>query len=270
MQTNFNNVTMNRHGAATTQILQSRSNFERSLAFWFSAFLRMIVIHRSAFTMPSPAPRANGLQEQSRLLISILCISLARLPDSVIRLFPAADYFPHPIPSQGYRPCPGILLQTHALDVAASLIDTFPDEARQQCARFLKEKCPPFLQYQNDSRFIYLLGPMSDAAALNSLQAASLPSPAAGGSTPTPTPSSALPGAPSNPQPTAMTPAVTSASLSEGINCVASHLRLQYRGRAMGPYPVRPWELLEDAAPIVGVNDTAVNLKYFDARRVRA
>ncbi|KAE8415119.1 mediator of RNA polymerase II transcription subunit 12 [Aspergillus pseudocaelatus] len=270
MQTNFNNVTTNRHGAATTQILQSRSNFERALAFWFSAFLRMIVIHRSAFTVPSPAPKPNGLQEQSRLLISILCISLARLPDSVIRLFPAADYFPHPIPSQGYRPCPGILLQTHALDVAASLIDTFPDEARQHCARFLKERCPPFLQYQNDSRFIYLLGPMSDAAALNNLQAASLPSPAAGGSTPTPTPSGALPGAPSNPQPPAMTPASTSASLSEGINCVASHLRLQYRGRVMGPYPVRPWELLEDAAPIVGVNDTAVNLKYFDARRVRA
>ncbi|KAE8139634.1 mediator of RNA polymerase II transcription subunit 12 [Aspergillus pseudotamarii] len=257
MQTNFNNVTANRHGAATTQILQSRSNFERALAFWFSAFLRMIVIHRSAFTAPSPAPKLNGLQEQSRLLTSTLCISLARLPDSVIRLFPAADYFPHPIPSQGYRPCPGILLQTHALDVAASLIDTFPDEARQHCARFLKERCPPFLQYQNDSRFIYLLGPMSDAAALNSLQAASLPSPAAGGSTPTPTPP-------------AITPAGTSASLSEGINCVASHLRLQYRGRVMGPYPVRPWELLEDAAPIVGVNDTAVNLKYFDARRVRA
>ncbi|KAB8258163.1 mediator of RNA polymerase II transcription subunit 12 [Aspergillus pseudonomiae] len=270
MQTNFNNVTANRHSAATTQILQSRSNFEKALAFWFSAFLRMIVIHRSAFTMPSPAPKPNGLQEQSRLLISILCISLARLPDSVIRLFPVTDYFPHPIPSQGYRACPGILLQTHALDVAASLIDTFPDEARQHCARFLKEKCPPFLQYQNDSRFIYLLGPMSDAAAPNSLQAASLPSPAAGGSTPTPTPSGALPGAPSNPQTPAVTPAGSSASLSEGINCVASHLRLQYRGRVMGPYPVRPWELLEDAAPIVGVNDTAVSLKYFDARRVRA
>jgi hypothetical protein len=37
------------------------------------------------------------------------------------------DYFPHPPPAEGYRPCPGILLQTHALDVAASLIDIFPD-----------------------------------------------------------------------------------------------------------------------------------------------
>jgi mediator of RNA polymerase II transcription subunit 12 len=228
------------------------------------------VIHRAAFSASSLAPKPSGLQEQSRLLISIFCISLARLPDRVIHLFPAADYFPHPIPSQGYRPCPGILLQTHALDVAASLIDTFPDEARQQCARFLKEKCPPFLQYQNDSRFIYLLGPRSDTAALNSLQPASLPSPAAGGSTPTPTPSSALPSGPSNAQTSAIAPTGISNGLSEGVNCVASHLRLQYRGRVMGPYPVRPWELLEDAAPIVGVNDTAVSLKYFDARRVRA
>ncbi|KAB8236815.1 mediator of RNA polymerase II transcription subunit 12 [Aspergillus alliaceus] len=270
MQTHLNNVATNKHSATTSQILQSRSNFERALAFWFSALLRMIVIHRAAFNVPSLAPKPSSPQEQSRLLISILCISLARLPDSVIRLFPAADYFPHPVPSQGYQPCPGILLQTHALDVAASLIDTFPDDARQQCARFLKEKCPPFVQYQNDSRFIYLLGPMSDSASLNSLQPASLPSPAAGGSTPTPTPSSALPGGLSTAQTPATAPAGTSMGLSEGINCVASHLRLQYRGRVMGPYPVRPWELLEDAAPIVGVNDTAVNLKYFDARRVRA
>ncbi|KAF7591900.1 RNA polymerase II mediator complex subunit [Aspergillus hancockii] len=270
MQTNINNGTTNRHTAAASQMLLSRSNFERALAFWFSALLRMIVIHQAAFIAPSLAPKPSGVQEQSRLLISIFCISLARLPDSVIRLFPAADYFPHPIPSQGYRPCPGILLQTHALDVAASLIDTFPDEARQQCSRFLREKCPPFLQYQNDSRFIYLLGPRSDATAANSLQPASLPSPAAGGSTPTPTPSSALSSGPPNPQTPAIAPAGISNGVSEGINCVASHLRLQYRGRVMGPYPVRPWELLEDAAPIVGVNDTAVSLKYFDARRVRA
>ncbi|KAE8350277.1 mediator of RNA polymerase II transcription subunit 12 [Aspergillus coremiiformis] len=270
MQTNLNNVTTNRQSTATSQVLQSRPNFERALAFWFSALLRMIVIHRAAFNMISLAPKPSGLQEQSRLLISILCISLARLPDNVIRLFPTADYFPRPMPSQDYRPCPGILLQTHALDVAASLIDTFPDEARQQCARFLKDKCPPFLQYQNDSRFIYLLGPMNDSASLNSLQPASLPSPVAAGSTPTPTPSNSLLGGPPNPQTLSLAMAGPSTGLSEGINCVASHLRLQYRGRVRGPYPVRPWELLEDAAPIVGVNDTAVSLKYFDARRVRA
>lgn len=260
MQTNFNSLGINSRGASTVHLVQARLAFERGLAFWFSALLRMVVMHRAAFSSGSSlAPKPNGVQEQTRLLISIFCISLARLPDNVLRLFPAADYFPHPVPSEGYRPCPGILLQTHALDVAASLIDTFPDESRQHCARFLKEKCPPFNQYQNDLRFIYLLGPMSDTAAPNVTQPASLPSPAGGGSTPTATPSASL-GAPTG-MPT---------GVPEGVNCVASQLRLQYRGRVMGPYPVRPWELLEDAAPIVGVNDTAVNLKYFDARRVRA
>ncbi|OOF98567.1 hypothetical protein ASPCADRAFT_204321 [Aspergillus carbonarius ITEM 5010] len=252
-----------------SQTAQVRSNFERSLAFWFSALLRLVVIHRAAFNMPALAPRPNGLQEQSRILIAIFCISLARLPDRVIRLYPSANYFPHPVQSENYRPCPGILLQTHALDVAAALIDTFPDEARQQCARFLREKCPPFLQFQNDSRFLYLLGPMLDTSSSNPPQPASLPSPAAGGSTPTPTAN--LTGGPPNPQQTiSSAPSGLPAGLSEGVNCIASHLRLQYRGRVIGAYPVRPWELLEDAAPIVGMNDTAVSLKYFDARRVRA
>ncbi|PYH98731.1 mediator of RNA polymerase II transcription subunit 12 [Aspergillus ellipticus CBS 707.79] len=251
------------------QTAQARSNFERSLAFWFSALLRLIVIHRAAFNTPSLAPRPTGLQEQARLLTSIFCISLARLPDRVIRLYPSANYFPHPVQSENYRPCPGILLQTHALDVAAALIDTFPDEARHHCARFLREKCPPFLQFQNDPRFLYLLGPVMDTSNLNSTLPASLPSPAGGGSTPTPTGN--LSGGPANPQQAiASVPSGLPSGLSEGVNCIASHLRLQYRGRVLGAYPVRPWELLEDAAPIVGMNDTAVSLKYFDARRVRA
>ncbi|GKZ36683.1 RNA polymerase II mediator complex subunit [Aspergillus brasiliensis] len=255
--------------AESCQAAQARSNFERSLAFWFSALLRLVVIHRSAFNTPALTPKPVGLQEQARMLVSIFCITLARLPDRVIRLYPSANYFPHPVQSESYRPCPGILLQTHALDVAAALIDTFPDEARQQCARFLKEKCPPFLQFQNDSRFLYLLGPVMDTSTLNSSQPASLPSPAAGGSTPTPTGN--LAGGPPNPQQNLSSASSgLPAGLSEGVNCIASHLRLQYRGRVLGAYPVRPWELLEDAAPIVGMNDTAVSLKYFDARRVRA
>ncbi|KAL4894184.1 hypothetical protein BDV59DRAFT_176004 [Aspergillus ambiguus] len=255
-----------RQVVASEQMAQSRSNFERALAFWFSALLRMIVLHRAAFNVSSLAPKATLVQDQSRLLVSIFCISLARLPANVLRLYPAADYFPRPISSEGYRPCPGILLQTHALDVAASLIDTFPDEARQQCARFLKDKCPPFLQFQNDSRFLYLLGPIPEAGTSNIPPPASLPSPAAAAaSTPTPTPSGSLPTGSSAQQ-------GSSSSIPTGISedSVASRLRLQYRGRTIGPYPVRPWELLEDAAPIVGVNDTAVNLKFFDARRVRA
>ncbi|KAG2421487.1 hypothetical protein HFD88_005462 [Aspergillus terreus] len=257
-----------RQGVVSDQAAQSRANFERALAFWFSALLRMIVIHRTAFNVPSSVPRATVVQDQSRLLVSIFCISLARLPTNILRLYPTADYFPRPISSEGYRPCPGILLQTHALDVAASLIDTFPDESRQQCARFLKDKCPPFLQFQNDNRFSYLLGPVPDAGTSNIPPPASVPSPAAAAaSTPTPTPSSGLPPGSSTQQASS-----TLSGIPTGVSedCVASRLRLQYRGRTIGPYPVRPWELLEDAAPIVGVNDTAVNLKFFDARRVRA
>ncbi|KAL2786575.1 mediator of RNA polymerase II transcription subunit 12 [Aspergillus keveii] len=271
MQTNLHNFSENRHGMSSGPAVMSRFNFERTLAFWFSALLRMTVLHRAAFTAPtSLAPKAGSLQEQTRLLVSIFCISLARLPDNILRLFPTANYFPHSVQPQTFRPCPGILLQTHALDVAASLIDSFPDEARHQCARFLKEKCPPFLQFQNDRRFLYLLGPVADGTATNPQLPTSVSSPAAGGSTPTPTPSANLSGAPVNqPQPVAAS-AIHLPGLSENVSSTADRLRVQHRGRVIGPYPVRPWELLEDAAPIMGVNDTAVSLKLFDTRRIRA
>ncbi|KAL2831238.1 hypothetical protein BDW59DRAFT_9080 [Aspergillus cavernicola] len=269
MQTNANSFSKNSHMMSSGPVVLSRFSFERSLAFWFSALLRMAVLHRAAFNVPASLGSKTGLQEQTRLLVSIFCISLARLPDDILRLFPTANYIPHAVQPQNSRPCSGILLQTHALDVAASLIDSFPDEARHYCARFLKEKYPPFLQFQNDRRFLYLLGPMADTT-LNSQLPASIPSPAAGGSTPTPTPSGNPPGGPS----TQTQPMVSSASfvpgLSENVSSATDRLRLQHRGRVIGPYPVRPWELLEDAAPVVGVNDTAVSLKLFDTRRVRA
>lgn len=246
---------------------QTRSKFERSLAFWFSALLRMVVLHRASFMQPSPTLKISSLHEQTRLLTSIFCIALSRLPGEVLRLFPGADYFPRPGASEDHRPCPGILLQTHALDVAASLIDVFPDEVRLQCARFLKEKCPPFVPRQNDTRFLYLLGPMSDSTSSAALQSASAPSPAASASTPTPSSTNYPPTATYPQQPA---PHLTSSNgLSESSNCLANRLRLENRGRIVGPYPLRSWELLEDAAPFVGVNDTAVNLGYFDARRVR-
>lgn len=275
MQTNLVNFAENRGNSDGDPAVRIRLNFERGLAFWFSVLLRMIVIHRSAFISTSPVPRPNALHEQSRILIAIFCISLARFPGNLLRQFPTADYFPRrPIQPEEYRPCPGILLQTHALDVAASLIDTFPDEARHHCARFLKEKCPSFAQFQNDPRFVYLLGPMLSGTTPSNLSQqlapASAPSPAAS----TPTPSGTFPGALSSssqqPPATAASPGLSTGLLSEGSNCVSSHLRLQHRGRTVGSYPIRPWELLEDAAPLAGVNDTAISLEYFDARRVRA
>ncbi|KAL4997606.1 hypothetical protein BDV10DRAFT_169070 [Aspergillus recurvatus] len=272
MQTNLNNLAENRSASSSGSAVMSPVNFERALAFWFSALLRLTVLHRAAFIAPSaPGSKAGGLQEQTRLLVSIFCISLARLPDNVLRLFPTADYFPHAIQPRNFRPCPGILLQTHALDVAASLIDSFPDEARHQCGRFLRERFPSFLKSQNDRRLHYLLGPMADTTVPSSQLPASISSPAAGGSTPTPMPSGTLPAG--HPSQTTQQMAAPIASLSvpsENTELVAGRLRVQSGGRVIGPYPVRPWELLEDAAPILGVNDTAVSLKLFDARRVRA
>lgn len=242
---------------------EAQSNLERSLAFWFSALLRMVVIHRTSFLQSNPKPAST--QEQSRLLVSIFCIALSR-PGNAVRYSPVADYFPRLGPSEDYGPCPGILLQTHALDVAASLIDEFPDEIRHYCSRFLRERCPPFVPLQNDSRFLYLLGPVSDVHAPAIVQSTSTPSPAGSGSTPTPM-SVGHPATGSSFQLPSAALGHT-VGMSEASNSTASRLRLQQRGRTIGPYSIRPWELLEDAAPFVGVNDTAVNLSYFDARRV--
>lgn len=257
------NVNENRSGFATKE---AQSNFERSLAFWFSALLRMVVIHRTSFLQPSPALKVAS-QEQSRLLASIFCIALSRLPGNGVRFSPGGDYFPRSGAPKDYRPCPGTLLQTHALDVAASLIDVFPDEIRHNCSRFLREKCPPFVPFQNDSRFLYLLGPTSDVNVSTLVQSTSAPSPAASGSTPTPI-SVGHPAIGSSSQQPSSAFGHT-AGMAEVPNSMTSRLRLQQRGRIIGPYPIRPWELLEDAAPFAGVNDTAVNLGYFDARRVR-
>ena len=273
-QTNYNAFMQNMNGGpAAGSIGQSRSNFERVLAFWFSALLRMVVIHRSAFSSSSLAPKGSSMSDQVRLLVSIFCIALSRLPNSLMRIFPMADYFPHPqaAQSKGFRPCPGILLHTHALDVAISLIDALPDEIRHKCARFLKDKCPSFLNFQNDPRFAYLLGPMTDTVTTvnNTTPSTSLPSPAASGSTPVATPTLNPPSAGSPAQQSSMTPLPGGAAES-GASRMIGRLQIQHRNRTVGPYPLRPWELLEDAAPRVGENDTAVGLGFFDARRVKA
>ncbi|KAJ6032303.1 Mediator complex subunit Med12 [Penicillium herquei] len=245
---------------------KTRPNFERSLAFWFSALLRMVVIHRASFVQP-PTLKANSSHEQCRLLSTIFCIALSRLPKDTIRLFPEADYFPRSELSRDHQPCPGILLQTHALDVAASLLDVFPDEVRHQCSRFLREKCPPFFSLQNDPRFTYLLGPIGNPTSANLSQTTGAPSPVPSGATPAST--SNLPTASHSGQSMAP-PSGVSAGMDEITNFTPDRFRLQHRGRVAGSYSVRPWELLQDAAPFVGVNDTAVNLGYLEARRVRA
>lgn len=262
MQANSDKAGEHDIGSASSQ---ERINFERSLAFWFLALLRMVVIHRASFTQASTSLKVNQSHEQCRLLVAIFCIALSRMPADMLRQSPGADYFPRPGPIEDNRPCPGILLQTYALDIAASLLDVFPDEVRHHCGRFLKEKCPPFISLQNDPRLIYLLGPVLESLPSTLVQSASAPSPAASASTPTPTSAN-------NPASGTIQPAASGlmlAGMTEGIDCMTSRLRLQRRGQILRPYPIRPWELLEDAAPFLGVNDTAVNLGYFDARRTR-
>lgn len=246
---------------------QTRPTFERPLAFWFSAILRMIVLHRSAFAQPSAALKHNFSHDQLRLLAPILCIALSPFPGDMLRELPVVEH-QHPAAIDGSRPRPGVSLKTHALDVAASLIDMFSDEVRHQCARFLKEKCYPFIPAQNDPRLIYLLGPIADQYSTNAQQI-SASSPAGSASTPTPTPISFSSVGPSPAQQSVAAASGLSTG-SDDSNNISNRLRLQHRGRTLGPYPVRPWELLEDAAPFLGINDTAVNLGYFDARRVRA
>ena len=47
----------------------------------------------------------------------------------------------------------------------------------------------------------------------------------------------------------------------------AEKLQIFQRGK-FWPYPLRSWELLEEPTPNIGVNDTAVSLGLFQARRV--
>lgn len=268
-QINIRSLSENRNGTAADQVARSLSVCEENFIFWFTAMLRMITIHRAAFDAPAPSPsqRPNALLDQSRLLITICCIALSRSPLGM-------GSHPHagirPSPSTSAQPSrAGNSLQTYALDVAASLVDTLPDDARQQCARFLRERFPPSLHIHNEPRLMYLLGPVPDFSAASSSQPVSAPSPATSGPASSLTPS-ATPASGSS----SITPSTSAGTLVptgpvEDPNSLASHLRIQHRGRVVGPYPLRPWEMLEEAAPVAGVNDTAVDLGYFGARRVR-
>ncbi|OJD27562.1 hypothetical protein ACJ73_01041 [Blastomyces percursus] len=264
------------------------------IIFWFSVLLRLIAIHRSRFA-PGTLSKSD-LADQTRLLISINCIALSRTlsPKTGPRPFLSINPLtPTTSPSQEPRSHfpfhatdTGIStsLQTQALDVAATLLDSIPDDCRHQCVRFLRDRCPPFLHPQNDPRLLFLLGPLTaenhpSSAATQSSQKQP------GGSTL----SQANPGTPGTPvTPSAAASVGTAASSSssqqfqgcnsynpvafnpfDDQNSIIGKLRVQQRGQIAGPYPLRPWEMLEESAPVIGVNDTAVNLGWFAARRVR-
>lgn len=249
------------------QIARTLAICEESFLFWFTAMLRMVKIHRAAFDQPwSPTlQRPHALLDQSRLLVSICCLALSPLNLTSRPPVGTSSVSMTALEQQALEQQArvGNTIQTYALDIASSLIDTLPDEARVQCARFLKDRCPPFLHVQNEPRLLYLFGPVSDIIPAGSTQSVSGSSPAPSGAM-----SSAL--TPSANPPSANTGVVAApAGISEDPNAMANRLRVQSRGRVLGPYHLRPWEMLEEAAPVVGANDTAVDLNFFSARKVR-
>ncbi|KAH8703880.1 putative RNA polymerase II mediator complex component Srb8 [Talaromyces proteolyticus] len=257
IQTASRNISEN-HSKVGPDIVQSLAICEESFLFWFTAMLRMVKIHRAAFDMPaSPTiQRPPALLDQSRLLVTICCLALSPLCLSSRPL----DSSKASISAAEQHMRITNTIQTYALDIASSLIDTLPDEARVQCARFLRERCPPFLHVQNDPRLFYLFGPITESIPAGSTQPVSGSSPAPISSlTPSANPSA------TNHTSTLLAPPGT----AEDPNALSNRLRIQSRGRIIGPYPLRPWEMLEEAAPVVGANDTAIDLNFFGARKVR-
>jgi mediator of RNA polymerase II transcription subunit 12 len=262
IQMTFRNFREDPGSVEHEQIARTLSICEESFLFWFTAMLRMVKIHRAAFDQPwSPSlQRPHALLDQSRLLVSICCLALSPLN---LTSRPPVGTSAVSMTALEQQARVGNTIQTYALDIASSLIDTLPDEARVQCARFLKDRCPPFLHVQNEPRLLYLFGPVSDIIPTGSSQSVSGSSPAPSGPM-----SSAL--TPSANPPAANTGVVAApAGISEDPNAMANRLRVQSRGRVVGSYHLRPWEMLEEAAPVVGANDTAVDLNFFGARKVR-
>ncbi|KAJ9312293.1 hypothetical protein DTO271D3_7451 [Paecilomyces variotii] len=260
LQNSVRNLSRNEGALATDQIEPTLSTFGRHSAFWTTALLRMTIIHCSAFTGSSAAGKPSIL-DQTRLLIAICIIATSQPPSGPVSESQAAACLPGQQRGQSLRG-----LQAYAFDVAACLVDVLPEDIRQHCARFLKERCPSSLHVRNNPRLLYLLGPVADLGTFTQSQAAAGSPPATSGPASTPSSSSNLgTGTPAGLQ--SSSPAMAFAGPFEDPSHPANRLRIQSRGRVVGAYPFRPWEMLEGAAPVLGVNDTAVALGFFSARK---
>lgn len=205
---------------------------------------------QSQATSPKP-----GTFDPSRLLIVICCIALSPLLSNP---FTPTDTHPNSKPHESPSS-----LQTHALDLASSILDSIPDETRHQCIRFLRERLPAPFHVQNDSRLLFLFGPVTDSTPQPQTQPQQQQSSTSQSTLSTPTASTAASA------PTSSTPNPTPPK-DDNPTSLENRLYLQSRNRnALIPYNLRAWEMLGEAAPIVGANDTAVGLGYFGARRSR-
>ncbi|KAK2819441.1 hypothetical protein FQN49_007847 [Arthroderma sp. PD_2] len=107
--------------------------------------------------------------------------------------------------------------------------------------------------------------PDPQAAPFNPSTGTTAPAPPVPGSSPLNVPSHAAQAAQAQPS------HQTSSSIPtiEETDSPIQNFRFQQGNRVLGPCPPKTWEMLEEAAPVVGVNDTALNLAYFGARQVR-
>lgn len=253
------------HGSLQEETSRALLASEEKLIFWLTSMLQMIRIHRAAFDLPVSTgnQRLSAYIDLSRLLIIICCLALSRTPFGLTvqpRMDLSASSSFALASSEEVRT--GNTIQTYALDMASSLVDSLSDEARQHCANFIKERFPATLNCQNDPRLQYLFGPVADGppTAIGAGPVSSVPV-----SVSSPTASTlATPSA--NPVNAAI---LQTGNTVEDPSSIYNRLRVQSRARIVGSYPVRPWEMLEESAPVVGTNDTAIDLNLFNARKVR-
>lgn len=234
------------------------------LGFWIYVLLRLVAIYRSTLAL-NPNSKTD-IADQNRLLLLLCCISLS--PTFTQRLDERCNVVPYTInPGNRFQqssPTTWRGLRTCALDVAASLVDTLPDEARHQCIRFIRERCAPIYHPQNNPYVLFLFGPVAEPPGHTLVGMANAASPAPL------TPVQNTPGPFSQSQtPPAPTQATNMPLITVEDPYQAQKLQFQQAGRLVGPCPQRPWEMLEESAPILGVNDTALNLAYFGTRQVR-
>lgn len=238
------------------------------LGIWIYILLRLVALYRSSFNVERASK--TDLSDQTRLLLSICYMAFT---PALMQVLSHTTNLP-PTPTGKYahlqRTVPGNWnsLRIYTIDVATILVDTLPDEARIQCARFLRDRSPLFLYQQQDSRLLYLFGPMPDpqAGAISSSTSTTASSAPAPGSSPLNTQGLAAQGSSVQP-PHPTNPSIPTV---EETTSPVQNFRFQQGNRVIGPCPPRIWEMIEESAPVVGVNDTALNLSYFGARLVRA
>ncbi|KAK5008330.1 hypothetical protein LTR28_004130 [Elasticomyces elasticus] len=174
-------------------------------------------------------------------------------------------------------------------DVAAMFSDDLTPESLASCARYCHSALPP------DPRFTFLFGPATSPDSWLGLAIRPTPPPNNAGSVPSnlQTPSSAVaygrpsaslpssnfrssilhPPPPQPPLPQPQRPSLGKAqqpSSARGAPAAvaAAQARAAERQLKIVPFPIRRWEILPDATPVAGENDTSLNLALFGARRV--